>query len=147
MDPVSLAASLVTLLAAAGAICEFAYNFILDISEVPDEVHTQAIKIRCIRQSFSSLVRFYERSDLPPELHLDPFLENSIRNFLKDISVFETEMVRKSTGLVKSRTRHLKERLTWLSSDRRVRKFYSALDDWMKIFSAAVHTTELFVNP
>lgn len=145
MDPASFAASLLTLLGAAGATCEFVYNFILDVSEAPDEIHSQAIKLRCLHQSISSLVGLYGRDDLPPELQLDPFLENHIRKFLKDIRNIETKIKRSSTRLDGSRKHHLRERLTWLSSDRRLRKFYSSLDDWVKIFSTTVSTTKLFV--
>ena len=147
MDPVSFAASLLTLLGAAGATCEFVYNFILDISNVPDEIRLQAIKLRCLHQSISTLVSFYRRDDLPPELQLDPFLERNVRNFLDNVRGVEAKFQNSSARLDRSRTCHLLEKLTWLSSDRQLRKFYSSLDDWMIIFSTAVSTTELFVVP
>lgn len=147
MDPVSFAASLLTLLGAAGATCEFTYNFILDISDVPDEIRSHAIKLRCLHQSISTLMNLYGRDDLPPEMQLDPFLERNVRHFLDNVRVVETKFRNSSVRLDRSRTRHLLERLKWLSSDRQLRKFYSSLDDWILIFSAAVSTTKLFVVP
>jgi hypothetical protein len=59
MEPASFTASILTLLAAAGATTEFVYNFILDIENIPDDIHSQAIKLRCLHQAFSSLVDVY----------------------------------------------------------------------------------------
>ena len=145
MDPASFAASLLTLLGAAGATCEFVYNFILDIADVPDEIRSQAIKLQCLHQSISTLVNLYRRDDPPPELQIDPFLERNIRIFLDDVRKVETEIKNSSERLNESRSSRLWARLVWLSSDRRLRKFYSSLDDWMRIFSTAVSTTNLFV--
>jgi hypothetical protein len=146
MDPVSVAASLLTLLGAAGATCEFVYNFILDIADIPDEIRSQAIKLQCLHQSISTLLDIYRRDDLPPELQIDPFLERNIRIFLDDVRKVETKIQSSSQRLDGSRTRRLWERLTWLSSDRRLRKFYGSLDDWIKIFSTTVSTTNLFAT-
>ena len=147
MDPVSFVASLLTLLGAAGQTCEFLYNFIHDISELPHEIRSQAVKLQCLHQQFSALVGLYSRDDLPPELRLDPHLEQNLRNFLESVLNIQNRIQNISTRLHESRAHRLRERVAWLSSDRRLRKFYSSLDEWMKIFSTAVSTTQLFVTP
>ena len=147
MEPVSFTASLLTLLGAAVATCELTYNFILDISHVPDEIRSQAIKLQCLHQSISALLDLYSRDDLPPELEINPFLERNLHIFLDETHEVEVKIQISSKKLDESRTRRLWERVTWLSSDRRLRKFYASLDDWMKIFSTAVSATNLFVNP
>jgi len=146
MEPVSFAASLVALLGAAGSTCEFTYNFILDIGQVPHEIQSQAIKLQCLHESISTLLDFYSRDDLPPGLKINPFLESKLRIFLDETRDVENQIKNRSKNLDESRTRRLWERVTWLSSDRTLRKFYASLDDWLKIFSTAVASTNLYVQ-
>ncbi|KAF1841331.1 ankyrin [Cucurbitaria berberidis CBS 394.84] len=143
MDPVSFAASLVTLLGVAGKTSEFVYNFILDIRDVPKEIRSQAIKLQCLHQTLTALWSLYGTSSMTPELQLDPVLEDHIRIFLSEIQTLENKIRERSTKLSGSRRQHMKERLIWLSSDRELRKFYTSLDNWSQIFSTAVSTTNL----
>jgi len=145
MDPTSFAASVLALLTAAGASCEFLYNFILDISEAPEEIHVQAIKLQCLHQSISSLIELYEGEDALPELHLDGLLKDHIYKFLDYTHTIKRRVSESSIQLGKGRVHQLRERLSWLLSDRRMRKFYNSLDDWLRIFSTAVQRTQLCV--
>jgi hypothetical protein len=145
MDPTSFVASLITLLGAASASCEFCYNFILDISELPDEIRAQAVKIQCLKQSISDLVNLYEQGSMPAEFRMDPLLEVHIHKFVDDVQEIEAKMRRSSVQVDRSRVHRLRARLSWISSNRRMRKFYTSLDEWMRIFSAALSKTELFV--
>lgn len=145
MEPASFAASILTLLAAAGATTEFVYNFILDIENIPEDIHSQAIKLQCLHQAFSSLVDTYTSDASLSEVRLDPYLQGHLELFTIEIHELERKFRRSSTGLSSGRKQQLLARLKWLSSDRELRKFNSKLDDWMKIFSTAVHTTQMFV--
>jgi hypothetical protein len=145
MDPTSFVASVLTLLGAAGASCEFLYNFILDISELPDEIHSQARKLQCLKLSISNLIKIYEQDAAPAEVHLDPFLKAQLQIFLHETGKIETKIRRSSFRLDQSRAHHLRESLLWISSNRRMRKFYSTLDDWLKIFSTAATETQMYV--
>jgi hypothetical protein len=146
MDPVSFAASLVTLLGVASATSKFIYNFILDIRDVPDEIHSQAIKLQCLRQTMDVLISLCVPNTSVPELQLDPFLELNLRRFLGELQAIEGRLKECSLKLKGSRKQHAWERLNWLSSDRKLRKFYASLDTWMQIFSTAVATQSLFVR-
>ncbi|KAF2821773.1 hypothetical protein CC86DRAFT_373556 [Ophiobolus disseminans] len=77
------------------------------------------------------------------EFQLDPFFAGHLQSFKEEIHDLRERLKASSTKLNGSRKQHLWVRLKWLSSDRELRKFYSKLDDWMKIFLTAVHTTEL----
>jgi hypothetical protein len=145
MDPISFVASVLTLLGAAGASCEFLYNFMLDISELPEEIHSQARKLQCLKQSISNLIRIYEQDAASAELQLDLFLKEQLRRFLDDIGKIEMKIRASSSRLNRSCAYHLRERLSWISSNRRMRKFYSTLDDWLKIFSTTATETQMCV--
>jgi hypothetical protein len=147
VDPISFAASLVTLLGVAGAASEFVYNFIIDIKDVPEEIHSQAIKLQCLHQTITILISLYGPNARVPELQLDPFLEDNLRRFLGEVQSLESRLRQCSLKLKGSRKQHVWERLNWLSSDRKLRKFYASLDTWMQIFSTAVTTTGLFDTP
>jgi hypothetical protein len=145
MDPVSFAASLVTLLGLAGAAAKSVYSFLLDIHDVPDELRSQALKLRFLHQILSVLIAFYEPMKTSTQLHLDPFLEDHLRRFLIEIQVLENSLKEHNLRLSGSGRQHLWERLKWLFPDRELRKFFASLDDWMHIFSMAVAITNMFV--
>ena len=145
MDPTSFAASVLTLLGAAGASCEFIYNFMLDISELPEEIHSQARKLHCLKQSISNLIKIYEQNAAPHELYLDPFLKEQLKRFLDDTGEIESRIRKSSSRLDQSRAYHIWERLSWISSNRQMRKFYSTLDEWLKIFSTAATETQMYL--
>lgn len=141
MDPVSFAASLVTLLGLASAATEIVYNSILDIRDAPKEIQSQAIKLQCLQKTFADLLAQYEPYASNAQLRVDPFLEFNLRNFLGEIQVLEDKLKSSSVRMGASRKQHLRERLTWLSSDRKLRKFYDSLDEWSSIFNAAIKKT------
>jgi hypothetical protein len=144
MEPASFAASILTLIAAAGATTEFVYNFILDIENIPEEIHSQAIKLQCLHQTFSTLMDTYTNDALHAEVQLDPYLQSHLKLFVVAIHDLEKKLRRSSTSLSGGRKQHLWARMKWLSTDRELRKFYDKLDDWMRIFLTAIHTTEMF---
>jgi hypothetical protein len=144
MEPASFAASILTLLAAAGAASEFVYNFILDIDDIPEEIHSQAIKIQCLHGTFTSLINMYTHDTQLSEVQLDPFFQAHLESFMSEIHALETKLRRSSTKMSSSRKQQVWAKLKWLSSDRKLRKFYSKLDDWMRVFLTALHTTEMF---
>ncbi|KAH6642480.1 hypothetical protein C7974DRAFT_409034 [Boeremia exigua] len=146
MEPVSSVASILTLLAAAGSTCDFVYNFMLNIREVPEEIHSQAIKLRCLHQSIAALLAIYSHRAISPDLQLGHIFENSFREFLLEVKDLENRIQKSSTLVKSSRTQRVWERLTWLSSDRQLRKFYNSLDDWVRIFSMEVQTTQMSVT-
>lgn len=145
MDPASFAASILTLLAAAGATSEYVYNFMLDIEEIPDEIRSHAIKLQCLHQAISSLMNLYRVNASVAEFQLDPFFAGHLQSFQVEIHELEVRLRASSAKLNGSRKEHFLVRLKWLSSDRHLRKFYGKLDDWLKIFLTTVHTTELSV--
>ncbi|OAL49194.1 ankyrin [Pyrenochaeta sp. DS3sAY3a] len=143
MEPISSAASILTLLAAAGSTCDFVYNFMLNIREIPEEIHSQATKLRCVHQSITALLAIYSHKDISPDWQLEPIFETNFRDFLLEVKDLENRIQKNSTLMKSSRTQRVWERLTWLSSDRRLRKFYNSLDDWVRIFSMEVQTTQM----
>jgi len=143
MDPVSLSASFVTLLASGAASCKFIYNSLLDFSDAPLEIATQAAKLKCLHGTILSTVEAY--SKLPPDLHLDPNLEDQIQRFVLHVEKIKVIIENKSYGLNRSRSHHLRERCLWLSSDRKLRKFYESLDHWNIIFSQTTSTVHSLV--
>ncbi|ORY06033.1 hypothetical protein BCR34DRAFT_41658 [Clohesyomyces aquaticus] len=147
MDPVGFVASILTLLAAAGATTEFVYNALLDIRDAPDDIRSHAIKLRCVHQSISGLMRLYRDRTLDPELQLDPFLKKHLTLFLHETSDIETRLKKSSDMLSGTKRQYVKERLSWLSTDRRLHKFYDNLDIYLKIFETEALTTSLFVFP
>jgi hypothetical protein len=147
MDPVSFAATLVTLLGLTGATTQSVYNFILDIHEAPNEIRIQVIKLQCLHEIITTLMARYGSTTTSPQLGFDPLLETHLRRFLCDIQGLEIKLKNCSARISGSRTQHFWERMTWLMSDRKLRKFYASLDDWMRIFSAAVDLTQLYITP
>lgn len=143
MDPISFTASVLTLLGAAGGSCKFLYNFILDISDAPDEILSQNVKLRGLHQTILNLIRVYDSGDLPPELALDPALRMNILHFIKEIDIIKSKIQSKGNALGKGRVHLLWERVKWLLSDRQLHKFYSSLDNWNMIFTNAVNATEM----
>jgi hypothetical protein len=146
MDPVSFAASLVTLLGLAGAASKSVYSFILDIHDVPVELRSQATKLQSLHGVLSVLVAFYEIPRTDTQAQLDPFLEDQLRRFLNEIQGLEAKLNELNLKLNGSGRRHLRERLRWLCTDRELRKFLASLDSWMQIFCMAVATTNMFVS-
>lgn len=147
MDPISFSASILTLLGAAGGSCNFIYRFILDISDAPADIHSHSVKLRCLHHTISNLIRVYEHTDLPLDLHMDPMLRVHIVDFVDEIGKIKAKIESKGRMLEKGRTHHIWARLKWLSSDRQLHKFYDSLDHWNTIFSQAVSVTKLCVNP
>ena len=146
MDPASFSASILALLGAAGGSCKFIYNFILDISDAPANIHSQTVKLRCLHQTISSLIQVYDNPDLPPDLQMDPTLRLHIINFVHEIETIKAKIQSKARTLEKGRAHRLWARLKWLSSDRQLRKFYNSSDHWNTIFSQAVSRTKLCVR-
>jgi len=145
MDPVSISASLVTLLAAGAASCRFVYEFVRGISDGPLEINSQAAKLKCLLQSMSDIVDVY--TTLSSELNLEPQLELQIRRAIRDIRATETRIRIKSLKLADSRLQNFRERCLFLSTDRRIKKLYSSLDQWNNIFSQATSTVQMLVYP
>lgn len=147
MDPVSFAASLVTLLGLASAATEIVYNSILDIRDAPKEIRSQAVKLQCLHKTLRDLLAQYTRYAGNAQLYIDPLLEDNLREFLGDIQDLEVKLKNSSSKMSGSRKQHLRERLTWLSSDRKLRKFYDSLDEWNGIFNAAIKKTHGYAVP
>ena len=108
MDPVSAAASLLALLAAAGSTCKFIYNFILNISDAPYKITSQKVKLKCLHQTLSTLIRVY--GELPPELQVDTDLLWHIRKFTEDVEKIKVKIQSRGSMRDRSRTYHLRER-------------------------------------
>lgn len=146
MDPASFSASILALLGAAGGSCKFIYNFILDISDAPADIHSQTVKLRCLHQTISNLIWVYDNPDLPPDLQMDPTLRLHIINFVHEIETIKAKIQSKACALEKGRAHRLWARLKWLSSDRQLHKFYDSSDHWNTIFSQAVSRTKLEIS-
>ena len=106
----------------------------------------QAIKLKCLEGSISDLLQFYEQNQALAEVHMDPFLRNHLSKFRDDTEKIEKKIKKRSTKLDQSRAWHIRERLSWISSNRQMRKFSSSLDDWMAILSIATTKTKLYVT-
>jgi hypothetical protein len=143
MDPISFSASLLTLLGAAGGSCKFVYNFILDISDAPSDIHSHTVKLRCLQRTISTLIRVYSHAGLPPDLQIDPTLQMYIVDFVQEIEAIKEKIEERQRSLDRGPARHLWERLKWVSSDRQLHKFYQNLDHWNTIFKQAVDATNL----
>lgn len=143
-DPISFTASVLTLLAAAGGSCKFLYNFVLDIQDTPVEIQTQTIKLRCLHQTISNVIRVYD--GLPQEIQLESHVRSDIVGFIEEIENIKTSVHEKDRKLNLGRMHHWKEKLKWLSYDRQITKFYSSLDQWEKVFLSVASTINTYVT-
>lgn len=144
MDPVSFAASLLTLIAAAGKSCEVISEFVFDIHDAPKDIHAQSNKLQCLQQSFRHLLGVF--TALPPDLQLDTVLQQNLVAFTQDIDSFTTKVQGMGIRLGQGRVQHAWERVKWLASDRDLKRFNQSLDHWDRVFAAAAAAAQLYFH-
>jgi hypothetical protein len=142
MDPISLTASLLTLIAAAGQSCKVITEFVLDIHDAPKEIHAQLVKLQCLQRSFCQLLGVFR--SLPPDFQLGTDLKRELTSFVQDIDNFKEKVKVKGIRLGQGRVQHAWERVKWLANDRDLKKFNQSLDEWDRIFAASASAAQLY---
>jgi len=136
MDPLSVSASIITLLAAAGGSCKFVYNSIFDIADAPAEVQSYRSRLECLERTFSTLLQIY--STLPQDIQVDTVLQNRLVEFGKEIQAMKRSIGAKDNLVRLSYGHRMRERCKWLLHDRQLQKFLCSLEQWDLVFSQAI---------
>lgn len=147
MDPISIPASLVTLLAASGSTCRVLHSLILNLKDAPGDIRLQNKKLQCLTGTITCLLQVYNvlSKDAQLKAHLTE-LEPHVRgvsDFIQEISSIEAKIQRKKASLSRGRVSHAKESCKWLLFDRQLKKFFDNLEHYNIILSHALWAAQL----
>lgn len=140
MDPHLTAASVLTVLGAAGGTCKVLYNLILDLKDAPSDIRRQNKKLQHLHENISCLLQVC--NELPTDLQLVTHL-NGVHEFFQDMRSISLDLEHKKIGLNHGRAGRVKEICKWLLFDRQLKKFFQNLEHYNIIFSHALWAAQL----
>ena len=141
MDPISISASILTMLAAAGGCCQFIHNLFIDVADAPSDIRAQIVQLKCLYRTIKHLLQIY--TDLPENIQVDGDIRRNIEEFTREILHIKAKIAGKDTFWKGGRGLQILERLRWLYSDRQLRKFFASLEHWNIVLSQAVLASQL----
>lgn len=142
MDPVSVSASVITLLAAAGGSCKFLHTFVLDITDAPQEIRKQNEILKCLTHTLMYLSQVC--GEISENFCSESGLPEWITRFNTEVSSTRDRIEAKATSLARGRyIRRMQCNFRWITFDRHLRKFYGSLEHWNIVFSQGCSALQL----
>ncbi|KAI4619240.1 uncharacterized protein J4E87_007828 [Alternaria ethzedia] len=89
MDPLSSAASVLTVLGAAGGTCKILYGLVIDFKDAPEEIKWQNRKLQRLLENITCLLKICDT--LPKELLLAPNFE-CMQEFVQEINIINVDI-------------------------------------------------------
>jgi hypothetical protein len=143
MDPVSTAASVITLLGATGSTIKVVYEAINTFTDAPREIKAQKKSLISICLTIERLKVACEQ--IPNEFPLNLSL-CGIEEFLSEARLLERKLKAKSVRITANNVGRWHEGCKWLLFDLQAKKFFKSLDTWNKILSQASDAAQMSVS-
>lgn len=143
MDPLSAAASVLTVLGAAGGSVKFLHAFIINFEDAPSEIKKQVIQLETLGRSISQLIKLY--NGMAQDCQLDSDVVKAISDFEQEASSVRTGLEEQIAKMDKSRGHRLKGKLKWVIFDHKLKRFLSSVDSWNIVISQAATWSQLYV--
>jgi len=140
MDPISVSASIITLLAAASSCCNFVHKVIINVADAPHDIRIHIKKLECLQGTLTCLVEIHPR--LPPGFELAENLRDGIKEFAQDMCSLHMRVQAKIHSMEHGKGRRIRESCTWLF-DRHMRRSLDSLDHWHIILSQAASAAQM----
>lgn len=140
MDPISTAASIITLFGAAGATFRAIHDLINDISEAHQEIKAQCQIIGSFCLTLTNLLQFC--ANLPDEFPLDLDL-CGVQEFISKAENMEAQLKAKLENAKGNRARKFRESCKWLLFDRSLDRFMRSLSRWNDVLTQALLITQM----
>ena len=141
MEPLGLAASILTVLAAAGGSCKYLHNILLDLTEAPHDVQVQAMKLKCLEITVQQLIQAYQK--LPQGFQIEPWLHEEFEKFERQVTRMKTKMENRAGLMIESRRKRWRESCKSILFDREMNKFLVSVDHWSLVMAHAASSAQL----
>lgn len=142
MDPISSAASVITLLGAAAGTIKVIHDAVNSIIDAPRDIRTQSERLGFLSITLASIVQTCKQ--LPGDCQLDLEL-CGIGELVKDAILLEGKLSARGTRMVRSSLGRVHESCKWLLFDRQLKRFFEYLDQWNTILSQVFLVAQMFV--
>lgn len=134
MDPLSVTASVLTLVAAAGQSCKFVSSLVRQVNGAQDEIKKQCLVIDALSTTFVKMGTLL--GTLPGTVQASSEIVRSLEDFVKEVRAIEV-LAHDSNQLVGGRNgQSLCARVKWvLIGEKRWERFIKDLVIWNTVFS------------
>jgi len=135
MDPLSISASTITVLCAAGSCCQFIHKVIVTATDAPHDIRIQAKKLEALLSTIECLITILD--SFPKEVSIDNKARHVIDEFAGEARTVKSKIERKMELPCHSRTHRIQLGCKWLL-DRRLHRFLATLEHWHVILSQTI---------
>lgn len=142
MDPLSITASVLTLVATAGHSCVYVSSLIKHTSNAPDDIKRQCVAIDALSATFGRLGTLL--TTIPASVQINAEFAQHLNNFI--IEVKEVEHLTNGANELISRrgVGSTRARVKWaLGGEKRWRAFIENMALWNTIFSNELQTIQM----
>ncbi|CAN9191541.1 unnamed protein product [Alternaria alternata] len=143
MDPISTAASVLTLLGAAAGTIKFIHETINSIVDAPDDIKRQSERLGYLSITLASVVHACKQ--LPDECQLTVELRG-IGELIKDAKSLKAKLITRESRMKKNNFDKFYESCKWLLADRQFKRFFESLDQWNTILLQTLGVIQVLVN-
>jgi hypothetical protein len=142
MDPLSVTASAITLLGAAGGTIKVVYNAISTFKDAPREIkaHSKSLESFCFTIDNLKLACEQIPNEFP--LNLD---RCGLEELTQEARVLEKKLKTKSARVTANNVGRWHEGCKWLLFDLQTKKFFKSLDTWNIVLFQALWTAQMLV--
>ena len=143
MDPISTAASVLTLLGAAAGTIKFIHDTINSIINAPDDIKRQSERLGYLSITLVSVVHACEQ--LPDDCQLNVELRG-IGELIKNAKSLKAKLITRENRIEKNNFGKVYESCRWLLADRQFKRFFESLDQWNTILLQTLGVIQVLVN-
>jgi hypothetical protein len=142
MDPVSTAASAITLLGATGGTIKVLHEAINTFADAPREIKAQSKSLESFCLTIDSLKLACEQipNEFPLKLDLC-----GIKELIAEARSLEARLKAKSVRVTANKFERVREGCKWLLFDQQSKKFFKSLNTWNVILSQALWVAQMYV--
>jgi hypothetical protein len=140
MDPVSAAASFITLLGATGRTIKVVYDAINTYADAPREIKAQSKILESFCLTIDSLKFACEQipNEFPLKLDLC-----GIEELIAEAQSLEARLKVKSARVTANKSGRMREGCKWLLFDQQSKRFFKSLDTWNIVLSQALWVAQM----
>ena len=143
MDPISLCASLLAILAASKQSCSLLFIFFRSILHAPKEVYVQSHLLNGLAHSFASLHELC--TGYGDSLRLPKHFEAEVRDCLNDLQLVETKLRALGLMLASGASRRIWARVKWsLSSNDWLTNFFARVEIYHTQFGLQLVSAQVY---
>ncbi|KAF7674549.1 hypothetical protein GT037_007309 [Alternaria burnsii] len=143
MDPISTAASVLTLLGAAAGTIKFIHDKINSIVDAPDDIKRQSERLGHLSITLASVVHACEQ--LPDDCQLTVELRG-IGELIEVAKSLKAKLITRESRMKKNNFDKIYESCKWLLADRQIKRFFDSLDQWNTILLQTLGVIQVLVN-